>query len=68
MDTTAAGDSFIASFLFYLAQQASDNNINLFDTIEGEKLISSSVIFALKCVALTCQKKAFAALPSIDEL
>jgi len=69
IDTTAAGDSFIASFLFNLAKQASELNLNLFDAIKEENLVCESVIFATKCGALTCQKKgAFAALPAIDEL
>jgi fructokinase len=69
IDTTAAGDSFIASFLFNITKQASASHMNLFDAIKEEKLVSESVIFAAQCGALTCQKKgAFAALPSIEEL
>lgn len=69
VDTTAAGDSFIASFLFSLSQQAKLNQQNLFSALENQPLVSSAVLFASKCGALTCQRLgAFSALPAISEL
>ncbi|MBA6328317.1 carbohydrate kinase [Colwellia sp. MB02u-6] len=69
LDTTAAGDSFIASFLFYLCQDADINQACLFSVLENQTLVSSAVLFASKCGASTCQKMgAFAALPSIKAL
>jgi len=69
IDTTAAGDSFIAGFLYFLSQYASDNNECLPSIIKDEKLISVASMFAGKCSAYTCQKKgAFAALPKITDI
>jgi len=69
VDTTAAGDSFIASFLFSLSQQVATNNLSLVDTLDNKVLTASAALFASKCGALTCQKiGAFSALPSINEV
>lgn len=69
LDTTAAGDSFIASFLFCLSQQAKLNQQSLFSALENQPLVSSAVLFASKCGALTCQRLgAFSALPTISDL
>ncbi|GLX78696.1 fructokinase [Thalassotalea insulae] len=69
LDTTAAGDSFIASLLFYLTQYAGSNAIRVIQTIEKQALVTAAVKFASQCGALTCQRKgAFTALPLITEL
>ncbi|MGJ8693728.1 MAG: carbohydrate kinase family protein [Thalassotalea sp.] len=67
VDTTAAGDSFIAGLLFYFNQQA--NAKSLLKLIEQEGLIANAVAFAASCGAFTCQKKgAFTALPKLTDL
>ena len=67
VDTTAAGDSFIASFIFSLAQQTNDNSLTI--TLTNLDKVSEAVLFAAKCGAYTCQQKgAFAALPTIDNI
>jgi len=71
VDTTAAGDSFIAGFLYYLTQTVNENESTnaLFSAIEQRDHVSSAVLFAAKCGAFTCQNKgAFTALPSISDL
>lgn len=67
VDTTAAGDSFIASFIFSLTEQSK------IDTLASALIdiakVTNAVIFAAKCGAYTCQRKgAFAALPTIDNI
>jgi len=67
VDTTAAGDSFIASFIFSLTQQSKIDT--LASAIVDIDKVSKAVLFAAKCGAYTCQRKgAFAALPSIENL
>jgi len=71
VDTTAAGDSFIAGFLFYLAQTVNANGGRsiLSKAIVQREQVSSAVLFAAKCGAHTCQEKgAFTALPSLTDL
>lgn len=69
VDTTAAGDSFIASFLFYLSQHISVNEIDPILDMSTQYVISDAINFAAKCGALTCLKKgAFAALPLIGDV
>jgi len=69
VDTTAAGDSFIAGFLFYLRQNTNGNSQTLVNAIELSERISSAVLFGAKCGAFTCQQKgAFTALPSLTDL
>ena len=69
VDTTGAGDSFFAGFLYYLTRLSSSKNISLIQAINEEEATSLSVKFASQCGALTCQKKgAFTALPTISEL
>jgi fructokinase len=71
VDTTAAGDSFIASFLYQLGKLHNTKNsakkwlaaIN--DTNQLQPLLN----FASQCSALTCTKKGgFAALPTQAEI
>ncbi|WOH38752.1 carbohydrate kinase [Thalassotalea fonticola] len=67
VDTTAAGDSFLAGFIYSLTQQSEFNSLQatLFDL---DKIISAT-LFAAKCGAHTCQQKgAFSALPRLDEV
>lgn len=67
IDTTAAGDSFIASFLFALTQEAGSNS--LISSILSLEKVTKAALFAVKCGAYTCQQKgAFNALPSISEI
>jgi len=70
VDTTAAGDSFIAGFLYCLTTHASQNQYNsLFKVIENIDVVSDAVIFAATCGAFTCKTKgAFTALPSITDI
>lgn len=69
VDTTAAGDSFIASFLFALAQQAQSNQCDVSTLIRDQGVVSSAILFASKCGAFTCQHiGAFDALPTLSEL
>jgi fructokinase len=70
IDTTAAGDSFIAGFLYSLAEQVKqDHSSSLIKSFTNVDKVTSAVLFAAKCGAYTCQKKgAFAALPSIDDI
>lgn len=67
IDTTAAGDSFIAGFIYSLTQQSEFNSLEatLFDL---DKIITAT-LFAAKCGAHTCQQKgAFSALPRLDDI
>ncbi len=67
VDTTAAGDSFIASFIFSLTEQSKIDTLAsaLIDVVK----VTNAVVFAAKCGAYTCQRKgAFAALPTIDNI
>ncbi len=67
VDTTAAGDSFIASFIFSLTEQSQANALT-HSLTELDK-VTNAVLFAAKCGAYTCQQKgAFAALPSFNDI
>ncbi len=67
VDTTAAGDSFIASFIFSLTEQAQSSALTR--TLTELDKVTNAVLFAAKCGAYTCQNKgAFAALPTIDNI
>jgi len=67
VDTTAAGDSFIASFIFSLTEQTQSSTLTR--TLIDLDKVTNAVLFAAKCGAYTCQKKgAFAALPFIDNV
>jgi fructokinase len=71
VDTTGAGDSFIAGFLFSLAKsvESNENIKTVFEAIEQCELVDAAVLFGAKCGAFTCQKKgAFTALPQLTEL
>jgi len=67
VDTTAAGDSFISSFLFSLGKKTVSPS--LFDSLNNLEIVTESVTFATKCSALTCLTRgAFTALPTIHEV
>jgi len=67
VDTTAAGDSFIASFIFSLTQQSKIDT--LASALVDLDKVTNAVLFAAKCGAYTCQRKgAFAALPLIGSI
>ena len=67
IDTTAAGDSFIASFLFALTNET--ENSPLTSSISSLEKVTKAALFAVKCGAYTCQQKgAFNALPSISDI
>lgn len=76
IDTTAAGDSFIAGFLYALTQvSVRDNHLKissagiLKNSLLDIKIVTKAVLFAAKCGAFTCQKKgAFEALPALKDL
>ena len=67
VDTTAAGDSFIASFLFAITQQSISTG--LARTLIDLNNVTTAISFAAKCGAYTCQRKgAFSALPSMTDI
>jgi len=67
VDTTAAGDSFIASFLFSISKQA--HCASTIDSLADQGKVTEAINFAAKCGAFTCrQKGAFAALPTINDI
>ena len=67
VDTTAAGDSFIASFLFSMSKQSSTTSLTR--SLTDLHKVSNAVVFAASCGAYTCQNKgAFAALPTINDI
>jgi fructokinase len=71
VDTTAAGDSFIAGFLFSLVQSinGNENTKALFNVIGQRNHVTAAVLFAAKCGAFTCNKKgAFTSLPKLIDL
>ena len=67
VDTTAAGDSFIAGFIFSLSQQSQFKSLK--HTLLDLDKVTASTLFAAQCGAHTCQQKgAFAALPTINDI
>ena len=67
VDTTAAGDSFIASFIFSLTEQSKKDTLT--SALLDIDKVTNAVVFAAKCGAYTCQRKgAFAALPLINDI
>lgn len=67
VDTTAAGDSFIAGFISSLTKET--QSCSLASSLTDLDKVTSAVLFAAKCGAYTCQKKgAFTALPSMDDI
>lgn len=67
IDTTAAGDSFIGSFLFSITKQSI--SVGVTRSITDFSKVSTAILFAAKCGAYTCQRKgAFAALPLLTDI
>ncbi len=69
LDTTAAGDSFIAGLLFSITEHAREHNTTLLAVLNNPKWMSEATQFGSKCGAFTCQSKgAFDALPLLNDL
>lgn len=73
VDTTAAGDSFVAGFLWQLGQCFEHENAHgyhtLIDVLSDQLSVQQAVKFAIKCGAMTCSVKgAFPALPSLAQV
>jgi len=67
LDTTAAGDSFIAAFLYVMAKKGKPEQW-LNAALSTESLVNA-LKFSSQCSAITCGKKgAFPAFPTKDEL
>ena len=67
VDTTAAGDSFIAGFLYSLSVLG--QGVGLQSTLKTPELVRKAVLFGSKCGAYTCQQKgAFTALPRYQDI
>lgn len=69
LDTTAAGDSFIAGLIFSITEHAREHNSTLFTVLNNPKWMTAAAQFGSKCGAFTCQSKgAFDALPLLNDL
>ncbi|MGX9462796.1 carbohydrate kinase family protein [Shewanella sp. A14] len=69
VDTTAAGDSFVAGLLFKLGQINAQADSLLCERLANKDDVRQAVEFAIQCGAITCaQKGAFPALPTISQL
>ncbi|ATC95117.1 carbohydrate kinase family protein [Pseudoalteromonas tunicata] len=67
IDTTAAGDSLIAGFLFELSTFAKQQQLTLNQSLRNIACLQQALQFGLHCGALTCaQKGAFPALPELS--
>ncbi len=67
VDTTSAGDAFIAGVLYYLNH--SDNAVPLTDKLNDESIVKQALHFGLRCGSKTCLAKgAFPALPTQQTL
>ena len=63
VDTTSAGDAFIAGVLYYLNH--SDNAVPLTDKLNDESIVKKALHFGLRCGSKACLAKgAFPALPT----
>lgn len=71
VDTTAAGDSFMAGFLFALGSELEFDleHLTLKHRLACQALLRKAVEFAVRCGAVTCcQKGAFPALPTLSQV
>ncbi|MFT4952942.1 MAG: fructokinase [Pseudoalteromonas tetraodonis] len=67
VDTTSAGDAFIAGVLYYLNH--TDENSSLIEKINNEHLVKHALSFGLRCGSKACLAKgAFPALPTLQEV
>ncbi len=67
VDTTSAGDAFIAGVLYYLNH--SDNAVPLTDKLNDESIVKQALHFGLRCGSKACLAKgAFPALPTQQTL
>ncbi|MFP3349847.1 carbohydrate kinase [Pseudoalteromonas sp. SIMBA_153] len=67
VDTTSAGDAFIAGVLYYLNH--SDNAMPLTDKLNDESIVKQALHFGLRCGSKACLAKgAFPALPTQQTL
>jgi len=67
VDTTSAGDAFIAGVLYYLNH--SDNAVPLTDKLNNESIVKQALHFGLRCGSKACLAKgAFPALPTQQTL
>ena len=67
VDTTSAGDAFIAGVLYYLNH--SDNAVPLTDKLNDESIVKKALHFGLRCGSKACLAKgAFPALPTQQTL
>jgi fructokinase len=68
VDTTAAGDSFVAGFLYAIGEDIECDlaNLPIKQRLNSEPCLRGAIRFAVRCGALTCtQKGAFPSLPSL---
>ncbi|QYK02561.1 carbohydrate kinase family protein [Shewanella psychrotolerans] len=68
-DTTAAGDSFVAGFLYAIAKDIKFDlaHLSIRQRLESSDCLRSAIDFAARCGALTCsQKGAFPSLPHLE--
>ncbi|MGI2176489.1 carbohydrate kinase family protein [Shewanella ulleungensis] len=73
VDTTAAGDSFVAGLLWQLGESfehaSAGDYDNVTEVLSSRAVVEHAVKFAIKCGAMTCSVKgAFPALPSLVAL
>lgn len=67
VDTTSAGDAFIAGVLYYLNHN--DNAVPLTDKLNDESIVKQALHFGLRCGSKACLAKgAFPALPTQQTL
>ena len=68
-DTTAAGDSFVAGFLYAIAKDIEFDlaHLSIRQRLESSDCLRIAIDFAARCGALTCsQKGAFPSLPHLE--
>lgn len=69
VDTTAAGDSFIAGFLKAISELSRQDEKSLLEGVCNKELVRNAALFGAQCGAVTCQAKgAFASLPTPELL
>lgn len=69
VDTTAAGDSFIAGFLKAISEICAKDPSSIKDALISENILKSAAKFGAQCGAITCQSKgAFVALPTAQQV